>query len=101
MRAATAVDRVPYFAAKASTADTRSSSTTFDIVLSSGGCAFGAHCGFLEAVESSFSRKRVGAVVGTSSGALAGERTLQHRAMSSTNAVCNTRTLTGTVEVPI
>lgn len=48
---------------------------TADIVLSSGHMAFAAHCGFLEGVERSFLKDHVGAVVGTSSGALVGELT--------------------------
>lgn len=48
------------------------SNASVDIVLSSGHCAFAAHCGFLEGVERSLTRGRVGAVLGTSSGALVG-----------------------------
>lgn len=54
-------------------ARTLSAHLAADIVLSSGQCAFAAHCGFLEGVERSLTRERIGAVVGTSTGALTGE----------------------------
>lgn len=54
------------------TEELRPSPPTADIVLSAGNCAFAHHCGFLEGVEQALSVDRVGAVLGTSSGALVG-----------------------------
>lgn len=55
------------------TEELRPSPPTADIVLSAGNCAFAHHCGFLEGVEQALSVDRVGAVLGTSSGALVGK----------------------------
>lgn len=53
-------------------ADNAGTSGGVDLLLSAGLLAFARHAGFLAAVEEAIGRRRVGAVVGTSSGALVG-----------------------------
>lgn len=61
------------------TSSTAGSQPTTDVVLSSGNCAYAAHCGFLEGVERILTRSGVGAIVGTSSGALVGNPSISTR----------------------